>query len=156
MLSNLIFGDLVFGILNYEQARIYLNSGKAKVYAYYMDVLPPVDMLLGPPPRYKGLGHAGELTYIFDATSYWMYEDTMAGNTPFEWEHDLSSWMQTEWNSIFDTRHPTSQWELFDGAENTLFVREDGKNILKNHQNGLVKALDFWLNTWSPDWGKDL
>ena len=60
LLMSLIYQDLVFTVLTFEQAEKYYNYG-ADVFHYHFDVLPRIDWLLGAKPAYDGLGNDSRL-----------------------------------------------------------------------------------------------
>ena len=151
LLASFIYQDLTFVILTFEQAQLYMNAG-AEVFAYMIDVTPKNDLLLKKPALFKGLGHAGELNYVFDSPNYFLYEYWM-NCTAYNWEFDLTDLVFNQWSNFMQAGRPMTNWDTLKDSYDTYFITESDGQLETNMKTFLDQPMmKFWLEEWSSSW----
>ena len=151
LLASFIYQDLTFVILTFEQAQLYKNAG-SQVFAYMIDVTPKSDLLLKKPALFKGLGHAGELNYVFDSPNYFLYEYWM-NCTANNWEFDLTDLLFNQWSTFIRDGKPMTNWGTLNESYETYFITESNNQIDTRMKTFLGQPMmKFWLEEWSPSW----
>ena len=151
LLASFIYQDLTFVILTFEQGQLYTKAG-SQVYAYMIDVTPKSDLLLNKPALYKGLGHAGELNYVFDSPNYFLYEYWM-NCTAYSWEFDLTDLVFNQWANFIRDGKPMTNWGTLNASFETYFITESEGQLETTMRTFLDQPMmKFWLEEWSPSW----